>query len=72
MAIPLPLLLKNMNFDNLVGYLFFILSNLILIPGIFVLVGFLIKLKDVDFKLENAYFLGLLMSIVLAVQMIKH
>lgn len=71
-AVPLPQLLKNITMDNFMGYLFFILSNLILIPGIFVIVGFLIQLRDNAFKLENAYYLGVLMSIVLSVQILRH
>ncbi len=71
-AMPLPLLLKNIIMDNFMGYLFFILNNLIIIPGFFVLAGFFIKFRDSGFKLENAYFLGLLMSIVLSVQLLKH
>ncbi|WMS88835.1 hypothetical protein [Pleionea litopenaei] len=43
-------------------------KNVLFIPGVFVLFGIVLKLRDREFKLSNAYYLGLLMSVVLSVK----
>ncbi|SFC71099.1 hypothetical protein SAMN05660479_02240 [Microbulbifer thermotolerans] len=48
--------------------IFGLLMNFVLIPSIFLLFGGIQKLRDKQFNLWNAYYLGLFVAIVLAVQ----
>ena len=53
---------------QLTAFSLYIGLNLFLVPLVFVAIGLIGKLLDRSFRLENAYYLGLLMSLVLAVQ----
>jgi hypothetical protein len=54
--------------EQLTAFGMYIITNVGLLPLVFVAIGLVGKLVDRSFRLENAYYLGLLMSLVLAVQ----
>ncbi len=65
-AINLPILLNDLSLASLGAFAFFMAKNLVLIPGIFLIVGLLLKFRDDTFKLSNAYYLGVVMAIALS------
>jgi len=67
-AINLPILFSGLSLESITTFLLFVGKNIFLIPGLFVVVGMLLRLRDDTFKLSNAYYLGVLMAIVLSVQ----
>lgn len=64
-------LLSGLNGESFYSLVYSMLKNFLFIPGIFVLFGLILKLQDRDFKLSNAYYLGLLMSLVLGFKSIN-
>ncbi len=64
-------LFQGISMDAITEFFLLLLKSLLFIPGIFVLIGSIIKYYDHNFKLSNAYYLGLLMSIVLSYQALK-
>ncbi|MBL4566878.1 MAG: hypothetical protein JKY85_02440 [Porticoccus sp.] len=65
-AINLPILLTDLSLESLGAFAFSMAKNLVLIPGIFLTAGLLLKLRDDTFKLSNAYYLGVVMAIALS------
>ncbi len=70
-ALCIPVLLTGLSVEKFISFLFLLIKNLVFLPGIFVIAGWLLKLRDDTFKLSNAYYLGVLMAIVLLVQSLK-
>lgn len=70
-AINFPIFLNDFSLASLGAFTFSMAKNLVLIPGIFLIIGLLLKFRDDTFKLSNAYYLGILMAIALSVQGIK-
>ena len=70
-AINLPKFSNGFSADTLAAFAFSTSGNLIFTPGIFLIVGLLLRFGDDTFKLSNAYYLGVLMAIVLSFQGIK-
>lgn len=70
-ALCFPMLSQGFSAENLIYFAFILVRNILLLPGLFVIVGILLRLSDNTFKLSNAYYLGVLMAIVLSVQEIK-
>ena len=54
--------------EQLTSFGLYIVKHIVLLPLVFVTIGLVGKLLDRSFRLENAYYLGLLMSLVLAAQ----
>ena len=65
-AINLPILLTDLSLESLGAFAFSMAKNLVLVPGIFLIAGLLLKLRDDTFKLSNAYYLGVVMAIALS------
>jgi hypothetical protein len=53
---------------QLTAFGLYVVTNIGLLPLVFVVIGLVGKLLDRSFRLENAYYLGLLMSLVLVAQ----
>ncbi|WP_196140494.1 hypothetical protein [Aliikangiella sp. G2MR2-5] len=70
-AINLPVLFSDFNLSNITSFIFLVTKNLVLLPGVFLIVGILLRLRDDTFRLSNSYYLGVLMAIVLTVQSIR-
>lgn len=64
-------LLNGLNSESYYSVFYSLIKNFVFIPGIFVLFGFILKFQDREFKLSNAYYLGLLMSLVLGFKSIN-
>lgn len=70
-AINLPILFQGFNLENIVAFTLFVAKNLILVPGLFLIIGLLIRLSNNTFKLSNAYYLGVFTAVILALQGLK-
>jgi hypothetical protein len=70
-AINLPILMNEITWESIISFVLFVSKNLVLLPGLFVIFGLLLRFRDDTFKLSNAYYLGVLIAIVLAVQGMK-
>lgn len=64
-------LLSGLNSESFYSVFYSLIKNFVFIPGILVLFGLILKIQDRDFKLSNAYYLGLLMSLVLGFKSIN-
>ncbi|WP_397471237.1 hypothetical protein [Rheinheimera sp.] len=58
----------NQSTETVIVSLFSLLMNFVLIPAVFLVLGGLQKLREREFNLWNAYFVGLLVAILLAIQ----
>ena len=59
-------LLSGLNSESFYSVFYSLIKNFVFIPGIFVMFGLILKFQDREFKLSNAYYLGMLMSLVLS------
>ena len=60
--------LGGLGLEQLISFSTYIVKHIVLLPLVFVAIGLVGKLLDRSFRLENAFYLGLLMSLVLAAQ----
>ena len=63
--------LRGTGMEQLSVFGMYLLINLVLLPTVFVVVGLGLKLVNREFKLSNAYYLGLFMSIVFLILTVK-
>ena len=59
---------SGLSVEQLTAFGLYVVTNIGLLPLVFVVIGLVGKLLDRSFRLENAYYLGLLVSLVLSVQ----
>ncbi len=67
-AINLPILFQGFNVENIIAFTLFVAKNLILVPGLFLIIGLLIRISNKKFRLSNAYYLGVFTAIILSLQ----
>ena len=68
LAIAVYVFESGLGTEQLVEFGLYIAVNIGLIPLVFLAIGLVGKLLDRSFRLENAYYLGLLMALVIKVQ----